>query len=505
MPLPAALPPGRYDLHATFRFSQGETQTDSFTVHVLPRPAAAASDASIALFDPRGETAPLLTALGIRYQSVDEQADLSPFDILVLGKAALTLDGPAPDIGRVRQGLKVIVFEQTPEVLEQRLGFRIAEYGLRQVFMRLPDHPILAGLQTEQLRDWCGEATLLPPRLDYELSPRFSGAPAVKWCNIEVSRVWRCGNRGNVASVLIEKPARGDFLPILDGGYSLQYSPLLEYREGAGRILFCQMDVTGRTEQDPAAEQLVRNIFSYVAHSVGPSAPPRQAVYYGDPAGRRQLQLAGISAVAYEGGELASDQVLIVGAEAGKALADHAAAIADFLRAGGHLLALGWDQQQAQSVLPFEIGMHEAEHIASCFDPPPMDSLLAGIASADVHNRDPRTIPLISSGAVTLGNGVLAQHGNVVFCQLPPHTFLNTPQEQLNVRRTYRRLAFVLTRLLGNLGVRGDTPLLSRFSDPVVVDPSGAATSVSPAGRWSQGLYLDQPEEWDDPYRFFRW
>ncbi len=24
-------------------------------------------------------------------------------------------------------------------------------------------------------------------------------------------------------------------------------------------------------------------------------------------------------------------------------------------------------------------------------------------------------------------------------------------------------------------------------------------------GRWSQGLYLDQPQEWDDPYRFFRW
>jgi len=24
-------------------------------------------------------------------------------------------------------------------------------------------------------------------------------------------------------------------------------------------------------------------------------------------------------------------------------------------------------------------------------------------------------------------------------------------------------------------------------------------------GRWLAGLYLDEPEEWDDPYRFFRW
>jgi len=24
-------------------------------------------------------------------------------------------------------------------------------------------------------------------------------------------------------------------------------------------------------------------------------------------------------------------------------------------------------------------------------------------------------------------------------------------------------------------------------------------------GRWLEGFYLDQPAEWDDPYRFFRW
>ena len=24
-------------------------------------------------------------------------------------------------------------------------------------------------------------------------------------------------------------------------------------------------------------------------------------------------------------------------------------------------------------------------------------------------------------------------------------------------------------------------------------------------GRWTSGLYVDEPQEWDDPYRFFRW
>ena len=71
--------------------------------------------------------------------------------------------------------------------------------------------------------------TVLPPRLAYE----FDYSPTVTWAGIRVKRGWRCGNRGNVASVLIEKPASGDFLPILDGGYALQYTSLMEYREGA--------------------------------------------------------------------------------------------------------------------------------------------------------------------------------------------------------------------------------------------------------------------------------
>ena len=175
----------------------------------------------------------------------------------------------------------MIVFEQTPDALEKRLGFRIAEYGLRQVFPRVPGHPALAGLTAENLRDWRGSATLQPPRLNYETSQSFGG-PAVRWCGIEASRVWRCGNRGNVASVLIEKPARGDFLPVLDGGYSLQYSPLLEYREGKGMVLFCQLDVTGRTETDPATETLARNCLGYVA--AWKPLPQRKAVFAGNAA-----------------------------------------------------------------------------------------------------------------------------------------------------------------------------------------------------------------------------
>jgi hypothetical protein len=491
--LPAALPPGTYELGASVKFAGGEIQKDSFAVHVLAPAPPLKPSGKVALFDPKGETGKWLAAGQVPCQPVAADADLSPLDILIVGKAALTVDGPGPDVTRVRDGLKVVVFEQASDVLEKRFGFRVEEYGLRQVFKRVPDHPALAGLDAENLRDWRGEATILPPRLKYQMRPMYG--PTIKWCDIDVTRVWRAGCRGNVASVLIEKPARGNFLPILDGGFSLQYSPLMEYREGKGMVLWCQMDVTGRTERDPAAERLARNIIQYV--SAWKPAPTRKALYAGDPAGKSHLEKAGVAAASYEGGNLQADQVLVVGPGGGQQLAPHAAAVAEWLKAGGHMLAIGLDQEGAGAVLPFKVAMKKTEHIAAFFEPFGMDSPLAGIGPADVHNRDPRELSLVSAGAAVIGDGVLAkaENANVVFCQLVPWQF--DYSKQYNVKRTYRRASFLVARALAGMGVAGATPVLARFSSP-----AGAAKAEK---RWLDGLYLDTPEEMDDPYRFFRW
>jgi hypothetical protein len=665
--LPAELAPGPYELTATVKFSTGESQQDSFTVNVMPGLPALPHGLRIALFDPKGETGKLLGAMGVPCQPVDGQADLSGYDLLVIGKGALTVDGSAPDLARVRDGLRAVVFEQTSEALEKRLGFRTQEYGLRQVFKRVPDHPLLSGLDAENLRDWRGEATILPPRLKYRISSDYEGAPTVEWCGIEVPHLWRCGCRGNVASVLIEKPARGDFLPILEGGFSLQYSPLMEYREGKGMVLFCQMDVTGRTESDPAAEALATNILRYA--SAWKPAPRREALYAGGPAGKRHLERAGMAVGSYEGGKILSGQVLVVGSGGGKDLAAHASDIAEFLKAGGNLLALGLDEQEANSFLPAPIRTSVQEHIASYFEPFGAGSLLAGVGPEDVEDNGARRLPLVSAGAEAFGDGVLAkaQDMNVVFCQLSPYevthaegavasfqvdagdaadgkqsalvtmgttteaggqfgqrlsgapevgksytfavwikgaggpvkahleveragspwdravkgpdvlvpenewtdlhvtfkcekpfpegwqAYIGCAQdggrfradlfrlyegdyvpskgpfegpadqtmaqpknlfvnpsfekgaepyffqfvEQYNLRRTYRRASFLLARLLGDMGVAGSNPLLARFGSPVL--------PAKPEQRWLDGLYLDQVEAWDDPYRFFGW
>jgi hypothetical protein len=495
--LPNDLAPGRYPLEASFSFSTGETQRDTFAVDVLPtRPDIPPAGARIALFDPDGETSSMLKSLGVASTPVGASSDLSGFDVFVIGKRALTVDGPAPRLDRVRDGLRVIVFEQSAQALEKRLGFRVQEYGLREVFRRVPDHPLLAGVAADYLHDWRGEATLLPPRLGYEMRPMHG--PTVRWCDIPVTRAWRCGNRGNVASVLIEKPARGDFLPIVDGGFGLQYSPLLEYREGRGLVVICQLDVTSRSEPDPAAEAIVRNLLSYASDATG-RAPGRAVVYAGEAAGLTHLRAAGIAASPLESGDLPWDCLLVVGPGGAAAVAARKPSLAAWLGGGGALLAVGLDEAEvaALSPGPRPPRTRRAEHIASFFEPPRNGSLLAGVGPADVHNRDPRVLPLIAEGADAVGDGVLAfvPGSRVVFCQLVPWQFEDASRP--NVKRTYRRASSLLSRLLANLGAAGDTPLLDRFATPAGTDGQGP--------RFGSGLYLDRPEEWDDPYRFFRW
>jgi hypothetical protein len=84
---------------------------------------------------------------------------------------------------------------------------------------------------------------------------------------------------------------------------------------------------------------------------------------------------------------------------------------------------------------------------------------------------------------------------NVVFCQLAPWQF--DCKELRNVKRTFRRTSYLVTRLLANMGATGSTPLLERFHNPL--------DTTEAEKRWLEGLYMDVPEEWDDPYRFFRW
>jgi len=489
--LPKTLARGTYEIKLKATFSTGGVREDSFAIHVLAPRRKPKAAGKTALYDPNGETAKLLSELGFAFVPVGAEANLRPYRLLVIGKGALTVHGPGPDLSRVPGGLKVVMFEQSSAALEQRLGFRVQEYGLRQAFTRVPGHPMLNGLADEHLRDWHGEATLVPPALP--LGDYYS-YPKVKWCGFEVARPGRCGNRGNVCSVMIEKPAAGDFLPIVDGGFALQYSPLMLYREGKGIVLFCQMDVTGRTEEDPAATKLAANIMDY-AQSYNPM-PQRRAVYAGEPAGLEHLKAAGAAIARYDEQALLGNRVLVMGPGAASQLDAHAARVRKWINSGGHVLALGLPQDEVEALLPFPVRIEVKEHISCYFEPSGPGTLLSGIGCGELMIRDPREVPLVVGGATVIGDGVLAraQKGNVVLCQLAPWQF--DYKELYNTKAAFRRLSFAVSRMLGNMGVKLDTPLLTHFAKPPTDQDK----------RWLDGLYLEEPiPDDDDPYRFFRW
>ena len=490
--IPLTLGKGRHVIEAEFKFSTGEVQTDEFAFEVLPRLApVAAGKGKIALWDPKGETRTLLADLRVRTTDVTPTTDLTPFDGLVVGKGALTATGAAPSLARVREGMNVLIFEQTSEALEKRFGFRVAEYGLRQVFPRT-DLTLLAAFSPELLRDWRGSATLLPPRLSYNLQPRYG--PTVTWAGLTVPHLWRCGNRGNVASVTIEKPACGDFLSLLEGGYGLHYSALLRYREGDGQIFFCQMDVTGRTENDPVADALVKRLLTAAALHTSP--PHRNTFYLGEAAGLAHLQAAGIAAKPFLARDATAHDLLVLGPGSPPKDPAEAAKIKEWVKQGGHVLAVGLEQAEAEALLPFPVKMQPGEYIEGALGDGELPAVFRGIGPAELYNRDPRKLPLVAEGARTFARGVLAvsKDESVVFCQFVPWQF--DAVAPANCKRTHRQASILLSRLLANLGAVSTPPVLERFQKPAV---------NAEGGRWLTGFYLDQADEWDDPYRHFRW
>ena len=225
-----------------------------------------------------------------------------------------------------------------------------------------------------------------------------------------------------------------------------------------------------------------------------------RVVYLGEAAGKQYLESAGVGTADFGAGELAPDRdVLVLGHGCAGAAPDRAR-VARFLAAGGRVLAVALDQADADAVLPFKVGLRRAEYVGAALDPAPARSPLAGLGPANVYNRSPRELPLVESGAAVVAGGVLALappgagRPNVVFCQLAPWQF--DAARDRNQKAARRRAAVLLGRLLANLGAAGATPLPDRFGKPPAADEQP---------RWLRGLYPDVPEEWDDPYRFFRW
>ena len=458
---------GTYRLLATFSTPGGPIQSDAFDIQVMPV-TRSANHPDLWLFDPVGLTTANFRRLGVDFNTIDR---LSAFPkrgsaVLVVGREALTRELYQHGVMKVSADRPVIVFEQTREVLDS-IGFRTQEYGLRQVYLRTRDKRT-EGLADELLANWCGESTLTSPYLDEKGDNPFEYIRR-SWAGFMNTRVFRCRNRNAVATVIPEKPTCGDWRALVDGGFDLQYAPLLEQRIGVkGSIVFCQLDVTGRTVDCPAADAVVLALVQQ--------------------ANCKRMGLAGEGVAA----GFAAFQFLASGLASRRdnqdprksrhfLVSDLRAApknLKDLVAEGAQAVCVGLNAEQVKAIYPGSALCHDVKgHYFRRIEKLPLE--LDGLSNGHWAWHGAMDFAAFEDKVEDGNEGIrVVRHGKgkFVFIQVAP--WMIDDEAKPYLRATKRRIQETLERVMGNLG------FLS-------------------SGGWVR--YRDLPVPSDDPYRYYRW
>ena len=451
---------GPVRLTAQFACAAAPMEDDAFEVTVVSEKPASVSG-RLAVFDPEGRTFANLKRLGLAPVRLSAPEKAGDGDVLAIGRNALASNTLERLAARVTRGLRVVVFEQSASAL-QAAGFRVTEYGLRRVFPR--DESLFAGLTT---RDWAGESTLVAPYL--EGLPRFEHAsPADSFAPVGATRVWRCRMRGAVASVLPEKPERGGWRALADGGFDLRYAPLLARRQGRGSVVLCQLDVTARTAADPAADELVKRLVSWTPPAVVPGATVvRGAV------ARALCDVQGVRAV--DSAEACS---LLV-CSAGERLPWTAEAFRARIEAGMNVLMLDMRADELKTLLPeLTCARMATAAYPVRFPDGALPTCLAGCSNADWMWHGAVSVRTLSGAGVGTPSLRVLQigKGTVVVWQASPNRIDAAARPEL--RLSLRHAHYLLSCLLANLGADAARPDL---------------------------LYVGDRLLEDEPYRYYRW
>ena len=467
VPLTCSLPSGTEDkqgvLTVEFLRNGKLLRTDSCPIDVLAKETAL-PQCRIGLIDPEFQTAKLLDKLGIPYRFLMFDEDFSGFDLIIFGRRSFRYEKnllPAGlDLGDLlRSGKKILIMEQDESVLRSRFGFRTEYSSSRNVFGRLRNGSVLLnGLPDRVLNHWRGAATLT----DGYAPAREKGIPHVTehfgnggtwnylWNDGEKHpRPMKWGNTHNVATVTVIKPDTGNFRTLVDCEYALNYAAAWEFEYGRGRIVFNQLDVCGRTENDPAAERYFRNL---LFHSAAPGVFPYRHIASSEDAVPFLRKLN----IPLEKTESLNPErhLFILGKQA-------PADLHEFVRRGGIVFSLPKTQEELNALnLPFPIT------VCSCMMNQgvlgkTVHPLLYGLANADLFwkgNLQINRMEKIPQGGFLGADGILAEipygKGRYIFCQISPAMFGDTELDHWlrpSERRTERLIAMLLNNLHGCL------------------------------------------------------
>lgn len=403
----------------------GRTAEQQTRLAVFPERKPEPLKGTVAVFDPEHSLDMLLKRCDSDTATLLEQLEsLDAVDAILVGRSGLNLRfgelAKKLDIGGfLNRGGRIAVFEQAGEKL---LNLTLDARRARNVFPALPAHPLLTGLETEDLSNWQGGSSLLKA---------FPPAPAgFHWSEPIVTSV-----DGIVASYPIEKPHVGNFIPILESGFDLQFTPLLELHHGSGRVWFCQLDLTNRIGLDPAATLLAENLLKL---ALEPSErKPVRAGYAGNETGRAFLSGLGRSTKAFRPG----DPLLILGPEADRQLT--AGAVESHLRSGGTVLTLPGAPAALLPIRP-EPAVFEGVNGFSSWEEARQNRLPASLS--DLFFRTPVQLPgwrfAGGTGSPLLGE-VPFGSGRIIYCNLPTEL----PAENIYRMKPVRLWSVLLTSL----------------------------------------------------------
>ncbi|MEG4631332.1 beta-galactosidase [Microcoleus sp. AR_TQ3_B6] len=428
---------------------------------------------TVTIFDPVGKTSAMLKQLG--YPLVPWNGS-QVSSLLIIGREAFSSGENLPGSleSFVRNGGKAIVFPQTREWLENT-GFRVATHVSRRAYPVDSEHPAISGLDSEDLRDWAGESTLVEAYPDtIKTGPKLSPVK-MPWYG------WHWGNRGSVSSASIEKPHRSGWRPILESEFDLAYSPLMELDYGKGRLILNELDLEDHYSVDAGAAQLLQQIVSYGMNSLVLGKPNKVVLIGGD---RDAQKLDSLGVIYQRASSLSNDVGLaIVGTQANLKDAD----LRGYLNAGGKAFFL----PRQVPVAGLGVGLQQAKDFGGSLAVPSWDEV-KGVSASDLRSRSFYDTWLIKSGEEIGADGLLSRlqvgKGVAIFSQIDP--------DSLNAdTKTY----FRFTRWRQT---RANAQILANLGASFKADGSVFNGSSREFYHWD---YKTDFENGDDPYRYYRW
>ena len=400
------------------------------------------------------------------------------------------------DLGALtRQGKNLLVLEQSEKTLRERFKFRTEYASPRDVYGRVGS--LLAGLPDRCLKYWRGAATLtsgtevalqnLNPPMGFRAGAWY---PYVGNDGKEKNRFIKWGNTHNVATVVLIKPDTGNFRTLVDCEFSLNYAAALELRNGQGNLVFNQLDVSGRTQDDPAANRTLANLLAYTRDLPAPQL--RESAYLGGDEGAKLLESLRIDCKRIPSPTEARPSGIVVLGEADpKVLAGWKTALAAFTEAGGLVFSLPKSEADfAAGFLPFTV-QTSAKAVNQSVIGQTADPLLQGLGNSDFYWKGDIAVTAldqVEGASLLLKSGILAKvphgKGSYVLCQIEPGKFDVARRFWLDRSRRFNERTVV--GLLSNAGVEMAAPYFLRA--PKAKQELAGTLDLAGAAEISPGL-----------------